>query len=96
MGSGSLLGRFLRVFLPTLTILRIVTKVLETVLRKKIGPLIETNQNCLQRGFTRNSSPLNGSLILEEVIREHKDKRLPIYITFLDAKQRSTSSLIIV
>ena len=29
---------------------------------------------------------MNGSLILEEVIREHKDKRLPLYIAFLDAK----------
>ena len=29
---------------------------------------------------------MNDSLILEEVIREHKDKRLPLYIAFLDAK----------
>ena len=69
-----------------ITILPIVTKVLEVVIRKKMGPLIEANQNSLQRGFTRNSSPMNGSLILEEVIREHKDKRLPLYIAFLDAK----------
>ena len=51
-----------------------------------MGPLIEANQNSLQRGLTRNSSLMNGSLILEEVIREHMDKRLPLYIAFLDAK----------
>lgn len=69
-----------------ITILPIITKVLEAVLRKKIQLLIDTNQNVLQRGFTKNSSPMNGSLILEEVIREHKDKRLPLYVAFLDAK----------
>ena len=42
--------------------------------------------NSKERGFTQNSSPMNCSLILEEVIREHKDKRLPLYIAFLDAK----------
>ena len=41
-------------------ILPIITKVLEAELRKKIQPLIEANQNSLQRGFTQNSSPMNG------------------------------------
>ena len=35
-----------------ITILPIITKVLEAVLRKKIQPLIEANQNSLQKGFT--------------------------------------------
>ena len=65
-----------------ITILPIITKVLEAELRKKIQPLIEANQNSLQL----NSSPMNGFLILKEVIREHKDKLLSLYIAFLDAK----------
>ncbi|MEW8547992.1 MAG: reverse transcriptase family protein, partial [Candidatus Thiodiazotropha sp.] len=69
-----------------ITILPTITKILETVLRQKIRPSIENNQNSLQRGFTQNSSPMNCSLILEEVIREYKDKRQPLYIAFLDAK----------
>ena len=69
-----------------ITILPIFTKILEAVLRQKLKPLIEEKQNNLQRGFTQNSSPMNCSLILEEVIREHKDKGLPLYIAFLDAK----------
>ena len=69
-----------------ITILPTITKILETVLRQKIRPMVENQQNNLQRGFTQNSSPMNCSLILEEVIREHKDKRLPLYIAFLDAK----------
>lgn len=48
--------------------------------------MVENQQNNLQRGFTQNSPPMNFSHILEEVIREHKDRRLPLYIAFLDAK----------
>ena len=69
-----------------INILPTITKILGTVLRQKIRPMVENQQNNLQRGFTQNSSPMNCSLILEEVIREHKDKLLPLYIAFLDAK----------
>ena len=69
-----------------ITILPVITKILEAVLRKKIQPIINANQSALQRGFTKNSSPMNCSLILEETIREQRDKRKPLYIAFLDAK----------
>ena len=52
----------------------------------RIQPLIEENQNNLQRGFTRHSSPMNCSLILEEVIREYRDLTKPLYMAFLDVK----------
>ena len=68
-----------------ITILPVITRILEAVLRKKIQPAINANQSALQRGFTRNSSPMNSSLILEEAIREQRDKRKPLYIAFLDA-----------
>ena len=68
------------------TVTPIVFKVLETVLRERIKPIIAKNQNNLQRGFTEGSWPMNCSLILEESIRENKDNNLPTYIAFLDAK----------
>ncbi|MEW8547754.1 MAG: reverse transcriptase family protein, partial [Candidatus Thiodiazotropha sp.] len=69
-----------------ITILPIITKILESVLREVVRPAVEKVQNSLQRGFTQNSSPMNCSLILEEVVRESKDRKQPLYIAFLDVK----------
>ena len=69
-----------------ITILPIITKIVETLLRNRIQPLIEDVQSNLQRGFTKHSSPMNCSLILEEVTREYKDQRKPLYAAFLDVK----------
>ena len=69
-----------------ITVTPILSKVLETVLRERIKPNIAKHQNNLQRGFTEGSSPMNCSLILEESIRENRDKNLPTYVAFLDAK----------
>ena len=69
-----------------ITILPVITKVLEAVLRSKIQPIINAQQNPLQRGFTKNSSPMNCSLIIEESLREQRDRRQLLYIAFLDAK----------
>ena len=69
-----------------ITILPTITKIIETLLRDRVQPLIEAQQNSLQRGFTKHSSPMNCSLIVEETIREYKDLRKPVYIAFLDAK----------
>ena len=69
-----------------ITVTPILSKVLETVLRERIKPNIAKHQNNLQRGFTEGSSPMNCSLILEESIRKNRDKNLPIYVAFLDAK----------
>ena len=51
-----------------------------------VRPAVEEVQSGLQRGFTQNSSPMNCSLILEEVIRESKDLKQPLYIAFFDVK----------
>ncbi|MES9884980.1 MAG: reverse transcriptase family protein [Sedimenticola sp.] len=69
-----------------ITVTPALSKLLETVLREVIQPAITTSQNGLQRGFTANSSPMNCSLILDEVIREFKDRKEPVYVAFLDAK----------
>ena len=39
-----------------------------------------------RREFTKNSSPMNCALILEEYIRENKDQKKDSFIAFLDAK----------
>ena len=69
-----------------ITILPIITKIVEILLRNRIQSIIEKVQSNLQRGFTRHSSPMNCSLILEEVIREYKNQRKPLYVAFLDVK----------
>ena len=51
-----------------------------------IKPTIAENQNSLQRGFTKNSSPLNAALIIEEFIRDKRDSKNLVYIAILDAK----------
>ena len=69
-----------------ITILPILSKLLECFLRDRIKPYIEEVQNPMQRGFTKNSSPMNCSLILEEYIRENKDLKRDTFVAFLDAK----------
>ena len=69
-----------------ITILPILSKLLECILRDRIKPYIEEVQNPMQRGFTKNSSPMNCSLILEEYIRENKDLKRDTFVAFLDAK----------
>lgn len=69
-----------------ITILPILSKLLECILRDRIKLHIEATQNPMQRGFTKNSSPMNCSLILEEYIRENRDLKKDSFIAFLDAK----------
>ena len=69
-----------------ITIIPILSKVLEFVIRARLKQLILERQNKLQRGFTEKSSPMNTALILEEYIRERHDIQAPAYLAFLDAK----------
>ena len=63
-----------------------ITKVLETIIRERIKPLIQEQQNGLQRGFTEGSSSMNCSLILEESIRNNKDSKDSMHLAFLGSK----------
>ena len=69
-----------------ITVISILTNILDLVIRKRIKPLILEKQNNLQRGFTENASPMNTALILEEYIRDRQDLQMSAYIAFLDAK----------
>ena len=69
-----------------ITVTPTISKLLECIIKMRIQPFIEQTQNPLQRGFTKGSSPMNCSLILEEYIRESRDLKKDVYIAFLDAK----------
>ena len=69
-----------------ITVLPVITKILEIVLRDQIQPYVDQHQNILQRGFTKHSSPMNCSLIMEEVVRDRKDRGQPVFAAFLDVK----------
>ena len=69
-----------------ITVTPTISKLLECIIKRRIQPFIEQTQNPLQRGFTKGSSPMNCSLILEEYIRDSKDQKKDVYIAFLDAK----------
>ena len=69
-----------------ITVLPVISKVLETALRDQIRPYVKQQQNSLQRGFTKHSSTMNCILIMEEVIRDRKDSGPPVFAAFLDVK----------
>ena len=69
-----------------ITVLPVFEKIVESILRRRISPLIQQKQNSHQRGFTPGVSPLHASLIIEEVTRETRDKHSQCNLIFLDAK----------
>jgi len=69
-----------------ITVLPVLGKITEAILRRRISPMIEEHQCQVQRGFTRNASPLNSAFIVEELYRNSKDDRSPLNLILLDAK----------
>ena len=69
-----------------ITITPVLTRLIEAVLKSRIKLKLLSQQNCLQRGFTENSSPMNCALIVEEFFRNNKDLNRPTYMVFMDAK----------
>ena len=55
-----------------ITVIPIITKILELIIRARIKSLILEKQTTLQRGFTDKSSPMNTALTLEKYIRDRK------------------------
>jgi hypothetical protein len=64
-----------------ITVLPVIGKCLEFLLRNRIREIVDELQNRLQRGFTPKVAPLYCALILEAL-----DKKIPIHVAFLDAK----------
>ena len=69
-----------------ITITPVLTRLLESVLKSRIKPILLEKQNSLQRGFTENSSPMNCALLVEEFYRNNKDLNKPTYVAFMDVK----------
>jgi len=51
----------------------VLSKILETIVKKHIEPTLSATQNPLQRGFTEKTSPTNATIIITEGIAEAKD-----------------------
>ncbi|KAK3097462.1 hypothetical protein FSP39_009833 [Pinctada imbricata] len=69
-----------------ITVLPVLGKLLEIVVRDHLRIVLDPQQNPLQRGFTAGSSPLNCALLMEEFIRECQDIDLQPFLALLDAK----------
>ena len=71
-----------------ITILPVICKIIEVkcIMKEQISPQCDRDQNPYQRGFTRNDSPLNAGLIVEEFLSESKDNNLTAQLILLDAK----------
>ncbi|MEW8546332.1 MAG: reverse transcriptase family protein [Candidatus Thiodiazotropha sp.] len=70
-----------------ITITSIVGKLVEKIHLDSVTDLLSTVQNKLQRGFTKDTSPAFGSLLLTEVIAESADIGRPLFTTFIDANK---------
>jgi hypothetical protein len=63
-----------------ITVTPTLSTIIEEILKIRENGKILLNQNPLQKGFTKNSSPLLCELLVEEFERENKDLKRPTYI----------------
>ncbi|KAK3093570.1 hypothetical protein FSP39_017535 [Pinctada imbricata] len=68
-----------------ITICSIIGKVFEKLHLNSVQDLLNEQQNHLQRGFTKGTSPVFTSLLLTEAIAEAYDTKTALHATFLDA-----------
>ena len=68
-----------------ITITSIVGKLVEKIHLDSVTEMLSKVQSKLQRGFTKDTSPSFGSLILTEAIAESIDNGKPLFTTFIDA-----------
>jgi hypothetical protein len=52
-----------------ITVMPTISKIMETILRERIAPIVIAAQNPVQRGFTK-PPPMNASLLVEEMNRD--------------------------
>ena len=69
-----------------ITVTPVVCKIIESIMKNRLRPKWDQQQSPLQRGFTKNSAPLNAAFILEEARREALDIEKLLTIVLLDAK----------
>ncbi|CAC5394072.1 unnamed protein product [Mytilus coruscus] len=69
-----------------ITVLPVLNKVIETIVKVRINPAVLVTQNVTQRGFTAGSGPANAALPVEEIYRKAKDNNQEYELVLLDAK----------
>ena len=69
-----------------ISVLPVISRIVEAVIRVRIQPLIHNMQNPTQRGFTKGSSPINAALPVEEAYRILTDEKQNGHLVLLDAK----------
>ena len=69
-----------------ITILPVMNKIIEAIIKLRINTTILDTQNPAQRWLTAKTSPLNATFIIEELKREAKDNNNELSIVLLDAK----------
>lgn len=65
----------------------IISKVLDSIIKKRLDNIFTPKQNSQQRGFTDNSSSLNAAFLITETILWSKQQKQPLYLTTLDAQK---------
>ena len=69
-----------------ITVTMVLCKILETILKWRLDPILESVQHPLQRGFTAGVSPIYAAFIIQELQNEARDNSTPLYVAYLDAK----------
>jgi hypothetical protein len=69
-----------------ITVLPVISKIVEAVIRDRIQPLIHNMQNPTQRGFTKGSSPMNAAIPVEEAYKILTDEKQNGHLVLPDAK----------
>ena len=68
------------------TVLPVLSKIIESIIKVRIQPNIKNMQNPSQRGFTKGASPMNAALPVEEAYRTFANEKNNGYLVLLDAK----------
>ena len=69
-----------------ITVLPVIGKIVETVIKCRTNNCVLEMQNKRQRGFTAGSSPMNSALPIEESYRESRDNNAILHLVLLDGK----------
>lgn len=70
-----------------ITIASNIGKIVEKEIMTRTKPLTNAVQDPLQYGFTEGSSPSLCALVLSEAIAEAKDRKTPLFLSFLDSSK---------
>ena len=79
-----------------ITVLPVINKIIETIIKNWTSHKILAIQNPIQRGFTEGSSPLNYGLPVEETYRENADNKNYCPLVLLDVIRHLTLLYIVI